>query len=154
MHPHLRRYCTTCNIFRPPRSKHCSFCTSALLELRFLAHALYIFLRFWSTCCCRIFEQVTTAYYALITTALGLGTAPEAQFASAGSIGRNACSKTDPNLLRLPMPFLECMWVCSCLQVALYNYRYFVVLIYSSTIFLMLRAASDGLCRNVKLPSS
>jgi len=59
-----QKFCATCNIFRPPRSKHCSFCDNCIL--RFDHH---------------------------------------------------------------------CTWLGNC--VGLYNYRYFVVLIYSSTIFLM-----------------
>mmetsp|Transcript_51069 Transcript_51069/g.95640 ORF Transcript_51069/g.95640 Transcript_51069/m.95640 type:complete len:350 (+) Transcript_51069:102-1151(+) len=60
-----QKFCNTCNIFRPPRSKHCSFCDNCVL--RFDHH---------------------------------------------------------------------CTWLGNC--VALYNYRYFVVLIYSATIFLIL----------------
>lgn len=59
-----QKFCATCNIFRPPRSKHCSFCDNCIL--RFDHH---------------------------------------------------------------------CTWLGNC--VGLYNYRYFVVLIYASTFFLM-----------------
>ncbi|CAE8722956.1 unnamed protein product [Polarella glacialis] len=58
-----QKFCCTCNIFRPPRSKHCSFCDNCVL--RFDHH---------------------------------------------------------------------CTWLGNC--VGLYNYRYFVVLIYSATFFL------------------
>eukprot|EP00931_Biecheleriopsis_adriatica_P122468 TRINITY_DN97456_c0_g1_i1.p1 TRINITY_DN97456_c0_g1~~TRINITY_DN97456_c0_g1_i1.p1 ORF type:complete len:359 (+),score=48.78 TRINITY_DN97456_c0_g1_i1:86-1162(+) len=66
-----QKFCLTCNIFRPPRSKHCSFCNNCVL--RFDHH---------------------------------------------------------------------CTWLGNC--VGLYNYRYFVVLIYTSTLFLLQCIYVDG----------
>eukprot|EP00913_Durusdinium_trenchii_P012961 g12170.t1 len=68
-----QKFCATCNIFRPPRSKHCSFCDNCIL--RFDHH---------------------------------------------------------------------CTWLGNC--VGLYNYRYFVVLIYAATIFLFECLYVSGCC--------